>query len=77
MGEVFYVQVIKSSPAVKKIMSYKKPTWYWRIIANNGQILAHSEIYSSKQKAILTAKKIISAELRLVNVKGSSCLKCE
>jgi uncharacterized protein YegP (UPF0339 family) len=29
--------------------------WYWRIEAPNGRILAHSESYSSKAKAIQTA----------------------
>lgn len=32
--------------------------WRWRLVARNGEILATSEAYSSKQKAKETAKKI-------------------
>lgn len=33
--------------------------WHWRIVHKNGQILAHSEKYSSKRKAMQTAKAVM------------------
>ena len=32
--------------------------WFWHIIGHNGEILANSEPYSSKAKAMQTARKI-------------------
>ena len=32
--------------------------WYWRLMATNGQILAHSESYSSKAKCKQTTKSV-------------------
>ncbi len=26
--------------------------WYWRLVASNGEVLAHSESYSSKDGAV-------------------------
>ena len=34
-----------------------KKQWFWRIVARNGKTLAHSETYSSKGKAVQTAKR--------------------
>lgn len=31
---------------------------WWRLVARNGEILAHSEVYSTKAKAIKTAKLV-------------------
>lgn len=45
-------------------MTYKievvkgKKQWYWRIMHRNGNILAHSETYSSREKAVRTAKNL-------------------
>ncbi len=35
-----------------------RKNWFWRLIARNGKTVAHSETYSSKQKARKTAKKL-------------------
>ncbi len=44
---------------MKKVELLKKRNkWYWRLVANNGKVLAHSEQYSSKPKAEKTASKI-------------------
>ena len=32
--------------------------WYWRILSHNGRILAHSEKYSAKGAAFLTAQRL-------------------
>lgn len=44
-----------------KIIVLKKKGWYWKLVANNGKTLAHSETYSSKAKAVKTAIKIFTA----------------
>jgi uncharacterized protein YegP (UPF0339 family) len=33
-------------------------TYWWRLIADNGQVVAHSEVYSSRQACQKTAKKV-------------------
>ena len=43
--------------------------WYWRLVAANGETLAHSEVYTTKAaalKGIASAVKNISAALHLV-----------
>ncbi len=35
-----------------------KKHWYWRIVHRNGNVLAHSETYSSREKAVKTAKNL-------------------
>lgn len=35
--------------------------WFWHILANNGEILANSEAYASKQKCRQTAKRLSEA----------------
>ena len=35
--------------------------WFWRLKAANGKILAHSEIYSSKAKALQTVESLEGA----------------
>ncbi len=43
--------------------------WYWKLVANNGRILAHSETYSSKAKAVKTANRmntLLAKEVRVV-----------
>ena len=35
----------------------KRALWYWRLVASNGRVLAHSEQYSSKSKARRMAMK--------------------
>lgn len=37
----------------------KRKYWYWRIIADNGQVLATSETYSSHAMALKTAMKVM------------------
>ena len=32
--------------------SQRSPTWYWRIVSSNGQIMATSESYWDRQEAI-------------------------
>jgi len=32
--------------------------WYWRLMSSNGNILSHSEAYSSKNKMLQTVKNI-------------------
>lgn len=32
--------------------------WYWRLVAENGEILATSEAYSSKSKCMQTVKSV-------------------
>ena len=39
--------------------------FFWKLVAKNGETLAHSEIYSSKTKALQTAKKV-AEELSVV-----------
>lgn len=36
----------------------KNKDWFWRLRAANGQLLAHSETYSSKTKARKTAMNV-------------------
>ena len=43
--------------------------WYWKLIASNGRILAHSETYSRKSKAVKTAnrmKTLLAKEVKIV-----------
>lgn len=35
-----------------------KGGWYWRIIASNGKIFAHSEVYKTKRSAERAAIKV-------------------
>lgn len=46
-----------------EIRKGKSGKWYWRIKATNGRIVCHSETYSSKSKAIQTAKQIVKNEI--------------
>lgn len=57
------------SPKVKKgdrtlksnyeiVLLKGRKNWFWRLTARNGKTIAHSETYSSKQKALKTAKKL-------------------
>lgn len=32
--------------------------WYWRLVAENGEVLATSESYSSKTKCMKTVKSV-------------------
>lgn len=42
-----------------------KCLWFWRIKADNGKILAHSEMYSSKTKARKTMMRVLDQFSRL------------
>jgi len=42
---MLYIEILK-----------KKAKWYWRLVARNGKILAHSEQYCSKASARKTAE---------------------
>jgi uncharacterized protein YegP (UPF0339 family) len=50
-----------------EVLQGKSGSWYWRIKASNGRILAHSETYSSRRKATGTAIRLMTAELTLNN----------
>lgn len=41
-----------------EVRKSKSGKWYWRIVHQNKKILAVSEMYSSKQKAIDTASNL-------------------
>jgi len=43
----------------------KRGKWYWRILAKNNRILAHSESYSTKDACIKTVYKVYFAKLTL------------
>lgn len=43
-----------------QILQGKTGAWYWRLVAKNNKILAHSESYDSKRNAKKTAKKVAS-----------------
>lgn len=36
----------------------KNGKWFWRLVASNGKVLAHSESYSSKRKANQTVAAV-------------------
>jgi len=42
-----------------EILMGKSRKYYWRVRAKNGKIVCHSETYSSKAKALQTAKSIL------------------
>ncbi len=44
-----------------QILKNANNKWYWRIVAANGNILAHSEAYSSKAKARKTVRSVARA----------------
>lgn len=35
--------------------------WHWHLLASNGEILASSEAYASRQKCMQTAKRLSEA----------------
>jgi len=39
----------------------KDQQWFWHLVGRNGEVLAHSESYSSKHKALDTATAVFSA----------------
>ena len=41
----------------------RRGKWYWKIIASNGKILAHSEEYSRKQACIDTVFLVVAAKI--------------
>lgn len=44
---------------VKEVQVRKgRKHWYWRLLGLNGRILATSEVYSSKRKALQTAEQV-------------------
>lgn len=46
-----------------KIILFKNTLgcWHWHLLAGNGEILASSEAYASKQKCLQTAKRLAEA----------------
>jgi len=46
-----------------KIEAFKNKLgcWQWRIRADNGEVLCHSEAYSSKQAMLKTAQRLVDA----------------
>lgn len=55
------IEVLRSDP------NKSKSKYYWRIVAVNGKILAHSEQYNRKANAVKTAKAL-KAELQFANI---------
>lgn len=51
------IQVLHQK-AAKLLKGGTKPGWFWRIIAENGQTLAHSEMYTRKASAVHAAKLV-------------------
>lgn len=47
--------------------SEERKMYYWRLKAKNGEILAHSEQYTTKAKALKTAKAIL-AEISKITI---------
>ena len=43
-----------------------KNQWYFRIVAENGKTLAHSESYTRKRNALLAANKIAGGTFTIV-----------
>jgi len=41
-----------------EILKNKNGKWFWRIKADNGKILAHSEAYASKRNCQKTAEMV-------------------
>jgi uncharacterized protein YegP (UPF0339 family) len=39
----------------------KRFAWYWRIVAVNGRVLAHSETYVRRSSALKTAQRLAKA----------------
>jgi len=50
---------------VKKGIGY----WYWRIVAKNAEILARSEMYTTKAKCLKTARFVAKAKFTVEVVK--------
>jgi len=42
-----------------EVLKNKSGKWFWRIVAKNGRILAHSQAYASKQGATSTASAVL------------------
>ena len=42
-----------------EVLKGKSGKWYWRIKADNGRILCHSETYSDKCQAMKTLKAVM------------------
>jgi len=51
-----------------EMLKNKKSKWFWRIKANNGKILAHSESYNSKQACRKTAGMLRGARILILKV---------
>lgn len=47
--------------AVIKLFKNGRGCWHWRMLTNNGEILASSEAYASKQKCLQTARRLSEA----------------
>jgi uncharacterized protein YegP (UPF0339 family) len=45
---------------IRRTRNRRQP-WFWRIVAANGKVMAHSETYSSKRKARAAAWKVWEA----------------
>lgn len=50
----------KKEDSVKVEILKKSKRWYWRIVAKNGEVICHSETYSSKAKAKKTVKALLA-----------------
>lgn len=50
---------MKSKKFFINVLKNKNGAWFWRLKARNGKILAHSEAYSSKAKALKTVESLI------------------
>lgn len=47
-------------PAFEIFVLQGRKHWYWRIVARNGETIAHSESYSTRRAAIKTARNFAS-----------------
>lgn len=55
----------KTKTKIIEVLQGESGSWFWRIKASNGKIEASSETYSSKAKAVKTAKSIVIASFIL------------
>jgi len=54
------------------VQKSKNRKWFWDLVHKNGHVLAHSEMYSSRAKAVQTAETLAGAFKR-----GTCWLECE
>lgn len=40
------------------VQKNRRGKWFWKLVAGNGRVLAHSEDYSSRRACLKTADKV-------------------